>query len=205
MRKTSKETTTVKQSATRARKATAEQQAMVRMLWEAGLGTIPEISEDVGLSLEQVKYLLREKGWVQGKNSDYYEQKAQDAIERQMEAKVRDLISKKDQAREKAVSLSSLIENNLIGIFKHIKEDGLREGTAVHDFKALETASRIVQNCFHTKRFALGMFGEDENGGADQTTANKIEVLEMTADEIEQIQRNQEKELEEMDTMIDED
>jgi hypothetical protein len=182
------------------RKPSIEQQALVRGLWEANLGSQGDIAKEAGVTVEQVRYMIKEKGWVKGIRAEYYENKARELIESEISAAAKELAVKKDSARDQAVKISNIIEQKMIGEFKAAQDAKLSIATLGPAFKALEMASRINQNSFHTKRFALGM-DQEEIQTIDEDL--KLEILEMSADEIELIREKQEKDYKEMDVVED--
>lgn len=167
----------------KARRLSAEQIGMIRGLWEQGAMNMTQIAKEVGATLEQVKYLIAKNEWVQGARAEYYEEIAFRELERQAEDEAKKTAVAKSTAREKAVQLASIIEGRLIKAIKHADEKSLSDAAMLNDFKAIETASRIVQNTFHTKRFALGM--DKEESTIDEI--GKIELTEMTSEEVEKI------------------
>ena len=64
----------------------------------------------------------------------------------------------------------------------------MSDAAVLNDYKALEIASRIVQNTMHTKRFALGM--DKEEVTTDE--AGEIQLIEMSAEEMDAIKAEQE-------------
>ncbi len=175
-------------SKAKTRRLTPEQIGMVRGLWEQGAMSQPEIAAEIGATQDQVKYLISKNGWVQGARAEYYENIALEAIREQSLEDAKKLAIQKETAREKAVQLASIIESRLIKTIKDADSKGMTDAAVLNDYKALETASRIIQNTMHTKRFALGMDKEE----ITQDEAGEIQLVEMSADEMEEIKAAQE-------------
>lgn len=171
------------------RTLTVDQIALMRGLWEQGAQSIKEIAAEVGCTYEQAKYKINKAGWVQGCRAEYYEEIARKAIEAELAKEAQELAEKKEGARNKAVQIANIIEGRMIKQFQDADSSSLSNAAIANDLKALEIASRINQNTFHTKRFALGM---DKEESAIDDMAGTIEVLEMTADEVEEIRQQQE-------------
>ena len=180
----------------RTRKITPEQLGLIRGLWEAGIGTKRDIAEDVGVSFDQVDYAISKHGWIQGARAEYYEQKAREAIEKEMDQRAQKLMKDRERVKNQAVIISDMIENRMIKAFKNVEKEELSDETALGTMKTLECASRIAQNTFHVKRFALGM---DRDEHEESEEFSQIEILEMTADDVEEIRAQQERDLTEMD------
>jgi hypothetical protein len=178
------------------RRLNYEQIGMIRGLWEQGALSRTEIAAEIGASPDQVKYQIEKNGWVQGARAEYYEQKALAFIEEQAVEKSKKLTVARETARERAVQLSGIIESRFIKAIKAAEASGATDAALMHDFKALESASRLVQNTFHTKRFALGM---DKEESVEDQGNDSITLLEMSADEVEDIKREQELAMQMMD------
>lgn len=175
-------------SKSKTRRLTPEQVGMVRGLWEQGAMSQPEIATEIGATLDQVKYLISKNGWVQGARAEYYEKIALEVIRNQNLEDAKKLAVQKDSVREKAVTLASVIEGRLIKTIKDADAKGLTDAAVLNDYKALEIASRIVQNTMHTKRFALGMDKEE----ITEEESSEIQLIEMSAEEMEEIKAAQE-------------
>ncbi len=173
----------------RERRLTPEETGMIRGLWEQGAMSLTEIAHEIGVSADKVKYQIKKHGWVQGARAEYYEEIALKAIEEQLETEAKKHAVAKQQARDKAVQLSNVVEGRLVKAMKEADSKGLSDAAMLHDYRALETASKILQNTFHTKRFALGM--DKEEGPAEDENMS-IQLAEMTADEVESIKQAQE-------------
>ena len=182
------------------RKLSIEQLALIRGLWEQGAYSATDIAQEVGCGADQVKYQIKKNGWVQGARSEYYEHIAMQAIQDQLATQAKELVIAKDSARDKAVKFASLIENQLLAVIQDVNAKGLPHSAVLNDYKALEIASKVTQNTFHTKRYALGMDKEDP----EQTEENNNIILqEMTADEVDAIKQSQEEQWQSM--TVDED
>lgn len=183
------------------RRLSIEQIALIRGLHEQGALGPTGIAEEVGCDPEQVKYQIKKNGWVRGIRADYYEAIARKAIEEELQTKAKEIADVKDEVRKKAVQLSNIIESRVIRVIQHADKSSLSDAAMLQDFKSLEIASRIVQNTFHTKRFALGM--DKEEAGAEEN-AEFIELMEMTADDVEQIRLQQEEDFKKNSAIDDE-
>jgi hypothetical protein len=161
---------------------------MVRGLWEQGAMSQPEIAAEIGATPDQVKYLISKNGWVQGARAEYYEKIALESIRQQTLEDAKKLTVQKETAREKAVQLATVVEGRLIKTIKDADAKGLSDAAVLNDYKALEIASRIIQNTMHTKRFALGMDKEE----ITQDEAGEIHLIEMSAEEMDEIKAAQE-------------
>jgi hypothetical protein len=187
---------TVEKKITRRSRPTFEQIGMVQGMWEAGFSTMRDITVDTQLEMEQVKYLIKKKGWERGAKASMYEDRAREAIESEISSEVRELAVSRQTTKDTAVKLSMMIENRMVGIFKRIQDEKKTDAVALADLKSLEMATRIISNSFHTKRYALGL---DKTDPGEEAGDALIEVLEMSADEVADIRKKQEKEVEEMD------
>lgn len=190
------------ESKKKTRRLSHEQVGMIRGLWEQGIMSKPDIAQEIGCSTDQVKYQIEKNGWVQGARADYYEELAVKAIEEQLGEQAKKLAVAKESARDKAIQLSNVVEARLIKAIKDGDAKGLTDAALQNDYKSLEIASRIVQNTFHTKRFALGM---DKDEPVSEDYNNQIELLEMSAEEVDDIKRSQEEQAALMDVVPDED
>lgn len=173
------------------RKLSIEQISLIRGLHEQGaLGPV-DIADEAGCSVDQVKYQIKKNGWVRGIRAEYYEEIARKAIEEELQTKAKEAADMKDAVRTKAVQLANIIEGRVVRNIQKTDAAGLSDATMLQDLKTLEIASRVIQNTFHTKRFALGMDKEEHTGDESD---DMIQLLEMTADELDEIRSQQEAE-----------